>query len=237
MKFVPIKTTHSKIPTIPLKGGQMIFTQDRGEGYIDYSDTLRLCIGTVVYLDNELDRLMLTDPTEYKLYYVEGSDKLYSYIANTWKCLNPEVITNFTGLTDVPNDYSGMGGMELRVKSDETGLEFVSPKNLYGSVNLAYGVYAYPGKLLAITANGYVLADRSSLSKINDIVLSLGTGTGTVKVLESGYYSISGLTPGSPVYLGTSGNMTCSKPGTPTKIIGYAISSTLLKFKPDSAYR
>lgn len=60
--------------------------------------------------------------------------------------------------------------------------------------------------------NGYVLADRSLLSKINDIVLSLGTGTGSVKILESGYYFISGLTAGSPVYLGTSGNMTCSKP-------------------------
>ena len=57
-RFMPIKTTSSNINNIAIKEGQVIFSSDTGEGYVDYSDTLRLSIGSVINIKTEADRLV-----------------------------------------------------------------------------------------------------------------------------------------------------------------------------------
>lgn len=237
-KFNPIKTTHDLLNTIAVKEGQLIFTSDRGEGFVDYNNGLRISIGSVIIVPTELDRAMIATPLEYKLYYTEDSLKLYSYISGTWKCLNPEGLSKFTQLTDVPQSYKGYGGMMIKVKADESGLEFVSPNTVISKVNLVAGTTVKAGQLLCLTATGYKLADRTSLTTINDIVLAASANVGTTcTVIEFGYFAATNLTAGGLIYLSTAGGMTQTKPGSYVKVIGYAINSKTIKFKPDSYYK
>ena len=236
--FIPIKTTAAKLSGIAIKEGQVIFLSDTGEAYVDYSSALRLSIGSVVYIDNEADRLVMSGMVEYKLYYVESSSKMYSYINKAWKCLNPDVITTFTGLTDTPSVYTGCGGMAVHVKSDETGLEYVSPNSVVTKVMLSGNLVAKVGQVLCVTSSGYILADSTDKNKMNDVVLVCVGGSSSVSVLEFGYQKITGFNVGDVLYLGQSGAVTNVKPSKGyVKIIGYCVSQNIVKFKPDSYYK
>jgi hypothetical protein len=226
-----IKTTSDKVSTIPVEDGQLIFTTDRKETFLDSVST-RIELGDVIYIDSEVDRLMISTPIEYKLYYIKDSGKLYSYSSDIWKLLN---VSSFIALSDSPDSYIGNGGKILKVKTDETGLEFASPSNVVSTIPLIDGLTPTIGKLLALTANGYVLADSTDITKLKDIVLCIESKSESCSVLEFGYYSTSGLTAGGEIYVGESGDITQVAPTTGyLKCIGYAISSTIMKFKPDS---
>jgi hypothetical protein len=225
-----IKTTSDKVSTILVEDGQLIFATDRKETFLDSGST-RIELGDVIYIDSEVDRLMILEPIQYKLYYTKDSGKLYSY-SDEWKLLN---VSSFIALSDSPDSYIGNGGKILKVKTDETGLEFTSPSNVVSTIPLIDGLTPTIGKLLALTANGYVLADSTDINKLKDIVLCIESKSESCSVLEFGYYSTSGLTVGGEIYVGESGDITQTAPTTGyLKCIGYAISSTIMKFKPDS---
>lgn len=228
-----IKTTSDKISTIDIISGQLIFSTDRKETFLDIDSSTRIQFGEIIYIDSEADRLLITTPISDKLYYTKDTDKLYSYTGGSWKSI---IISSFTALSDTPSSYSGYGGNVLQVKSDESGLEFSSKNTFSATVSLVNGLTATAGNLLSLNTSGlYALADSSSVDTLRDIVLCIVGGTGTCTVIEFGYYTTTGLTAGDALYVGTSGVITNTAPTTGyVKCIGYALSTTKLKFKPDS---
>lgn len=237
-RFMPIKTTSSNINNISIKEGQVIFSSDTGEGYVDYSDTLRLSIGSVINIKTEADRLVLTGMTEYKLYYTEDSKKMYSYDGSAWKCLNPDILTTFISLTDTPSSYTGNSGMVVKVNANEDGLVFSSPNTLTSKVILSESSLSASGKILALSSTGYVLADKDDVSKLKDNVYCVSTSNGYANIVEFGYCTIDGMSMGDTIYLGSNGSITNTAPTSGyVKVLGYMVSATVMKFKPDSYYK
>lgn len=64
------------------------------------------------------------------------------------------------------------------------------------------------------------------------ITAAVASGTSIEVVLEGSYQFVSGLTPGKTYYLSDAAGGFSDTPGTNTQVIGFAVSSTLLNFKP-----
>lgn len=86
-------------------------------------------------------------------------------------------ITNkFTDLTDTPSSYSGGGGKLVRVKADESGLEFVSPSagELDDFLDLADTPSSYSG------AGGKIVGVKADESGLEFITPSSGSGRNVI---------------------------------------------------------
>jgi TolA-binding protein len=102
-----------------------------GEGYlttVDVSSNTNLGTSGLL-LDLTDDTLSINEGT-----MVNG--KVCTYVSGTGLvCNSDEAATTFTGLSDTPSGYSGLGDYLIKVKTDETGLEFYEATGL--SVYLA----------------------------------------------------------------------------------------------------
>lgn len=100
------------------------------------------------------------------------------------------------------------------------------------------------GKIGYVNSSGTItLADASAeATSKGQLVMYTNTIAASAKgvFLEEGLVVTSGLTPGDTLYLSeTTGDYTNTPPstaGTIVRVIGYALSATLLKFKPSDAY-
>lgn len=105
------------------------------------------------------------------------------------------------------------------------------------NVALKTGVTAQTGNLLCLTSTGYALADCTDLAKLQDVVYCKTGGTITAVIIESGIIDGGSFTAGGAIYVGAAGAITQTAPTTANyfvKCIGYATTSTQMKFAPDS---
>src|SRR5690606_25446914 len=81
-----------------------------GISWGDISGTLSDQTDLLSILNNKFDT-----PTGTTSQYIRGDGSLSNF---------PAIPTAFTGLADTPNDYTGQKGKTVKVKLDESGLEF-----------------------------------------------------------------------------------------------------------------
>ena len=99
------------------------------------------------------------------------------------------------------------------------------------------------GSVCIVSGSEIVLADQGSITTaIGTLVIATevvsNSSTGTFHKL--GYYNTSSLTPNSTYYISSSGTITSEsavfQDGDYVRIVGYAISETVLDFNPDQGY-
>ena len=96
-----IKVLDSQLANIKIVAGSTIYTRDTGKHFIDISDTERVQISDIVYIDTDKERIALLAPLPDKLYITRDTNKVWIYSVKTdkWVCLNTDTIyTAGTGI-------------------------------------------------------------------------------------------------------------------------------------------
>lgn len=85
-----IKVLDSQLANIKIVAGSTIYTRDTGKHFIDISDTERVQISDVIYIDTDKERIALLAPLPDKLYITRDTSKVWVYSVKTdnWVCLN-----------------------------------------------------------------------------------------------------------------------------------------------------
>ncbi len=100
--------------------------------------------------------------------------------------------SNFIGLTDTPSSYTGASNYKVRVKSDETGLEFVADSGGGGTdnftqlldVNLTYAQNTYKNPQVNYTQNKLIISSNGN-TELTTPYFSSTTSSGTTKLWYS----------------------------------------------------
>ena len=96
-----IKVLDSQLANIKIVAGSTIYTRDTGKHFIDISDTERLQISDIIYIDTDKERTALLAPLPDKLYITRDTNKvwIYSVKSDKWVCLN--IDTTYTAGTGI----------------------------------------------------------------------------------------------------------------------------------------
>ena len=126
------------------------------------------------------------------------------------------------------------GTFQQLQSGDSLDISFPSTSNSF-AVTLAEDASA--GDLLAASSQGVVLADKSDADKVNIIGVAENTGVigDSVNVKSGGLVNnLTGLTAGTPLFLGSSGAITGSYSNTGFSVrVGFAITSTSMVLEID----
>lgn len=121
-----IATTSNKLPTIPVKAGQMIFAQDTRIIYLDTDS--RVTYQAIINVVDEATRQAIESPLQ-GYYYVRKENTLWSYFDNTWTQMTGQSSVVFTD-GELP-----MEGEEEKLYVNDTKLyRWDETKNAYVSV-------------------------------------------------------------------------------------------------------
>ena len=96
-----IKVLDSQLANIKIVAGSTIYTRDTGKHFIDISDTERVQISDIIYIDTDKERIALLAPLPDKLYITRDTNKVWVYSVKTdkWICLN--IDTTYTAGTGI----------------------------------------------------------------------------------------------------------------------------------------
>ena len=96
-----IKVLDSQLANIKIVAGSTIYTRDTGKHFIDISDTERVQISDIIYIDTDKERSALLAPLPDKLYITRDTNKVWIYSVKTdkWVCLN--IDTTYTAGTGI----------------------------------------------------------------------------------------------------------------------------------------
>ena len=83
-----IETTESKLSSVSIKYGQLIYT-DTGKAYFDSSSNQRVELTNLGILATDAARTSLTNPVVNKFYFVKTTSKLYLYVGS-WVLINKD---------------------------------------------------------------------------------------------------------------------------------------------------
>ena len=99
-----IKVLDSQLANIKIVAGSTIYTRDTGKHFIDISDTERVQISDIIYIDTDKERSALLAPLPDKLYITRDTNKVwvYSVKSDKWVCLN--IDTTYTAGTGISID-------------------------------------------------------------------------------------------------------------------------------------
>ena len=99
-----IKVLDSQLANIKIVAGSTIYTRDTGKHFIDISDTERVQISDIIYIDTDKERIALLAPLPDKLYITRDTNKVwvYSVKSDKWVCLN--IDTTYTAGTGISID-------------------------------------------------------------------------------------------------------------------------------------
>ena len=87
--FSVIATTDSKVSTISVVNGQLIFVRDKATIAFDYDDK-RTIYTDIITLKTEADRTSILAPIEGKFYFVDSSAILWTYSNGNWKSVTSD---------------------------------------------------------------------------------------------------------------------------------------------------
>ena len=96
-----VKVLDSQLANIKIVAGSTIYTRDTGKHFIDISDTERVQISDIIYIDTDKERIALLAPLPDKLYITRDTNKVWVYSVKTdkWICLN--IDTTYTAGTGI----------------------------------------------------------------------------------------------------------------------------------------
>lgn len=96
-----IKVLDSQLANIKIVAGSTIYTRDTGKHFIDISDTERVQISDIIYIDTDKERTALLAPLPDKLYITRDTNKVWVYSVkfDKWVCLNTD--TTYTAGTGI----------------------------------------------------------------------------------------------------------------------------------------
>ena len=99
-----IKVLDSQLANIKIVAGSTIYTRDTGKHFIDISDTERVQISDIIYIDTDRERIALLAPLPDKLYITRDTNKVWIYSVETgkWVCLN--IDTTYSAGTGISID-------------------------------------------------------------------------------------------------------------------------------------
>ena len=94
----------SQVSQVPMKPGQLVFSNDSFEIYLDNMYSERIKITDIIKLDTETDRTGIIAPLADKFYYVKATNKFW-YVNEEleWHCVNADVTKESIGLGNVDN--------------------------------------------------------------------------------------------------------------------------------------
>jgi hypothetical protein len=177
----PIETIKSNINTITVVPGQMIKCYDTGELFFDTSESERIQISDIIYINTESQRLSLLAPLNSKLYFVRETNNMYIHDTENWYLVNNQI-----SITTTLNAATATSGV-LVVKGNQ-----VIPVTMASLVYTTAGA-TVEDKLKDITRVG-MLVDRVTattdkqktfvipfpftnyLENGNHMIIQLGTG-------------------------------------------------------------
>ena len=109
-----IKVLDSQLANIKIVAGSTIYTRDTGKHFIDISDTERVQISDIVYIDTDNERIALLAPLPDKLYITRDTNKVWIYSVKTdkWVCLNTD--TTYTAGTGINIDGTTINNSGVR---------------------------------------------------------------------------------------------------------------------------
>lgn len=84
MKVKFSRCQSSNLADVPKVDGQMIFTKDTGEAYLDVGEN-RSKISDIIFLQTIAERDSIISPLLNKLYYVLEDNQLYHYTGTTYQ--------------------------------------------------------------------------------------------------------------------------------------------------------
>lgn len=114
-----IITTKSKLSTLPVKNGQMIFVKDKEKIYYDW-DNKRTAFHDIEELATNSEREELESPKANKVYLVEEDHTLWQYTG-----------TNWFKLTNEPNVVFANSPVELPSLGGKPNTLYIADKKLY----------------------------------------------------------------------------------------------------------
>ena len=109
-----IKILDSQLANIKIVAGSTIYTRDTGKHFIDISDTERVQISDIIYIDTDKERIALLAPLPDKLYITRDTNKVwvYSVKSDKWVCLNTD--TTYTAGTGISIDGTTINNSGVR---------------------------------------------------------------------------------------------------------------------------
>lgn len=109
-----IKVLDSQLANIKIVAGSTIYTRDTGKHFIDISDTERVQISDIIYIDTDKERIALLAPLPDKLYITRDTNKVwvYSVKSDKWVCLN--IDTTYTAGTGISIDGTTINNSGVR---------------------------------------------------------------------------------------------------------------------------
>ena len=109
-----IKVLDSQLANIKIVAGSTIYTRDTGKHFIDISDTERVQISDIIYIDTDKERIALLAPLPDKLYITRDTNKVWVYSVKTdkWVCLN--IDTTYTAGTGISIDGTTINNSGVR---------------------------------------------------------------------------------------------------------------------------
>ena len=109
-----IKVLDSQLANIKIVAGSTIYTRDTGKHFIDISDTERVQISDIIYIDTDKERIALLAPLPDKLYITRDTNKVwvYSVKSDKWVCLNTD--TTYTAGTGISIDGTTINNSGVR---------------------------------------------------------------------------------------------------------------------------
>lgn len=109
-----IKVLDSQLANIKIVAGSTIYTRDTGKHFIDISDTERVQISDIIYIDTDKERTALLAPLPDKLYITRDTNKVwvYSVKSDKWVCLN--IDTTYTAGTGISIDGTTINNSGVR---------------------------------------------------------------------------------------------------------------------------
>ena len=86
------KLLDAQLANLAITNGSTIYTTDTGKHFIDISDTERVQITDIIYIDTDSARAALLAPLPDKLYITRDTNKVWIYSVKTdkWVCLNTD---------------------------------------------------------------------------------------------------------------------------------------------------
>ncbi len=188
----------------------------------------------------------LVSPEAGSIIYVSDAGQFYAREGGAWAAISPAGETALASSTtkgiveeatqDEFIDGTDTGGTGARMYVPPSLL--VLHKAEHWNRSIPRGETTLDGQVLYITTTSSYRVAHGNVQGEVDAVAALAYGNGLTgeykPVLLPGsiFYNASGLTTGSPVYLGNDG-LASSSPGSIRKVIGYAIASTTYVFNPD----
>ncbi|BFK12014.1 hypothetical protein F140042L4_21720 [Coprococcus phoceensis] len=100
--FSVVNTVDSKIPSFPIKDGQIIFVSDKGSLFFDFNGQ-RKEYKQIMILTKDIDRTNILAPITRAFYFVEDTNVLW-YYKNGWRSISM-ILEPYTN-TELDKDFT-----------------------------------------------------------------------------------------------------------------------------------